>query len=188
MFADRFGRQKGCGFPPEFPLASIYSGMVHYLSVITATLSLESRHGVATDRWTMRRTNGSRLGGPCHLHCAFDGFHHPNYCCTPFPCFKTGRMQPTASQAQSVSDPPIGATADAGHCTQRHGAADEQTRASRPRVACATVVEMPPLSSAFAGCSARLAIWSPLPGAVALPSRRNGSRWGWQPAKCARGP
>ena len=32
MFDDRFARQNRCEPPPEFPLASPYSGIVHHLS------------------------------------------------------------------------------------------------------------------------------------------------------------
>lgn len=32
MFDDRFARQNRCGLPPEFPLASSYTGIDHHLS------------------------------------------------------------------------------------------------------------------------------------------------------------
>ena len=76
-------------------------------------------------------------------------------------------MQPTASQAataQGVGDLPTGATAGrrALHAVtpapRTNGA-----RGPRPRAACATGVEVPPLSSVGAGRSARSAVSSPLP-------------------------
>ncbi|CAF2086785.1 unnamed protein product, partial [Brassica napus] len=38
---ERFARQYRCGPPPEFPLASPRSGIVHHLSVPTGMLTLE---------------------------------------------------------------------------------------------------------------------------------------------------
>ncbi|PKX88245.1 hypothetical protein P174DRAFT_465297 [Aspergillus novofumigatus IBT 16806] len=44
-FDDRFARQNRCEPPPEFPLASPYSGIVHHLSGPTATLTSGSVDG-----------------------------------------------------------------------------------------------------------------------------------------------
>ena len=67
-FDDRFARQNRYGPPPEFPLASACSGIVHHLSG-------PNKHALARplgrglwDRPAMRLLQGSRL--VC-LHCAF---------------------------------------------------------------------------------------------------------------------
>ena len=67
-FDDRFARQNRYEPPPEFPLASPYSGIVHHLSG-------PNKHALARplgrglwDRPAMRLLQGSRL--VC-LHCAF---------------------------------------------------------------------------------------------------------------------
>lgn len=67
-FDDRFARQNRYGPPPEFPLASACSGIVHHLSG-------PNKHALARplgrglwDRPAMRLMKGSRL--VC-LHCAF---------------------------------------------------------------------------------------------------------------------
>ncbi|PWY61434.1 hypothetical protein BO83DRAFT_28521, partial [Aspergillus eucalypticola CBS 122712] len=59
-FDDRFARQNRCEPPPEFPLASPYSGIVHHLSGPTFTLLLKSirRH---QDRSMVRPTRGLHL-------------------------------------------------------------------------------------------------------------------------------
>ena len=141
-FEKRFARQHIYEPPPEFPLASPYSGIVHHLS---------GRNSNALTRIPPRRGNGSVDGAPrerlsprratspaftfiAHPH----GFERPNTRATVAllgPCFKTGRMPPTSSQAaraQGVDDLPPERLACSGHCTQWHGATVERTKAPLP--------------------------------------------------------
>ncbi|KAF2206171.1 hypothetical protein CERZMDRAFT_53921, partial [Cercospora zeae-maydis SCOH1-5] len=57
-FDDRFARQNRCEPPPEFPLASPYSGIVHHLSGPNS-YALTQIHP---------RTSGSVDGAPCGSH------------------------------------------------------------------------------------------------------------------------
>ncbi|OCL14488.1 hypothetical protein AOQ84DRAFT_280952 [Glonium stellatum] len=76
-FDDRFARQNRCEPPPEFPLASPYSGIVHHLSGPNS-YALTQIHP---------KTSGSvddvRLLGPC---------------------FKTGRLQPLRQHPSRSAD------------------------------------------------------------------------------------
>ncbi|KAK7322337.1 hypothetical protein VNO80_34625 [Phaseolus coccineus] len=87
---ERFARQYRCGPPPEFPLASPRSGIVHHLS--------------GPDRYALTRTLHRRsgsVGGATHRgippisFLAPYGFTHPltrTHVRLLGPCFKTGRM------------------------------------------------------------------------------------------------
>ncbi len=92
-FDDRFARQNRCEPPPEFPLASPYSGIVHHLSGPNSH-ALTQIHP---------KTSGSVDGAPrrvptsVHFHCASRGFDDPNARVDVRllgPCFKTGRLRP----------------------------------------------------------------------------------------------
>ncbi|EGF76344.1 hypothetical protein BATDEDRAFT_9655, partial [Batrachochytrium dendrobatidis JAM81] len=85
-FDDRFARQNRYEPPPEFPLASPYSGIVHHLSgpnmYALAQLLL-------IGQWCY-------IFPPFHFYFAF-GFIHSNTCIYVGllgPCFKTGRLKP----------------------------------------------------------------------------------------------
>src|ERR1700712_273316 len=91
-FDDRFARQNRCEPPPEFPLASPYSGIVHHLSGPN-THALPQIH---------RKSSGPGVGAlhdrglDFHFHYAL-GFRHPNTRVDVRllgPCFKTGRLRP----------------------------------------------------------------------------------------------
>ena len=121
----------------------------------------------------MCRANGSRLGGPRvppspSLRIE-TGFHTRTTRATAAllgPCFKTGRMQPTASQAttaQGVDDLPAGRTST-GRTLRAVTRPARRTVESAPaarRRTCATGVDVPPLSSAGFERSARPAVSSP---------------------------
>ena len=90
-FDDRFARQNRCEPPPEFPLASPYSGIVHHLSGpnIHALTRIHPRSSGPVD------------GAPCgsHLHSLSlrSWVCHPKtrtYVRLLGPCFKTGRLKP----------------------------------------------------------------------------------------------
>ncbi|CBX96391.1 predicted protein [Plenodomus lingam JN3] len=76
-FDDRFARQNRCEPPPEFPLASPYSSIVHHLSG-------PNSHALTQ---ILPKTSGSvddvRLLGPC---------------------FKTGRLQPLRQHPSRCAD------------------------------------------------------------------------------------
>ena len=67
-FDDRFARQNRYGPPPEFPLASACSGIVHHLSGPNKHALARPLGRCPWDRPAMRLQVGSRL--VC-LHCAF---------------------------------------------------------------------------------------------------------------------
>ena len=90
-FDDRFARQNRCEPPPEFPLASPYSGIVHHLSGpnILALTQIHLKKSRSVD------------GAPCGSHLRSLSLRvrvfHPNTCIDVRllgPCFKTGRLQP----------------------------------------------------------------------------------------------
>ena len=90
-FDDRFARQNRCEPPPEFPLASPYSGIVHHLS---------GPNIYALTR-TRPKTSGPVDGAPCGSHLYSLSFRswvcHPKtrtYVRLLGPCFKTGRLKP----------------------------------------------------------------------------------------------
>uniref|UniRef100_A0A0R0GHB6 Senescence-associated protein n=1 Tax=Glycine max TaxID=3847 RepID=A0A0R0GHB6_SOYBN len=106
---ERFARQYRCGPPPEFPLASPRSGIVHHLS--------------GPDRYALTRTLHRRsgsVGGATHRGIPPISFLAPYGFTRPLtrthvrllgPCFKTGRMgspQADARSAQSFSSFPRG--------------------------------------------------------------------------------
>src|SRR5437763_6290199 len=92
-FDDRFARQNRCEPPPEFPLASPYSSIVHHLSGPNSYALTQIRP----------KTSGSvdgALSKRSHLRSLslrVMGFKHPNTRTVVRllgPCFKTGRLQP----------------------------------------------------------------------------------------------
>ncbi|KAL5696940.1 hypothetical protein ACHQM5_031201 [Ranunculus cassubicifolius] len=97
---ERFARQYRCGPPPEFPLASPRSGIVHHLS--------------GPDRYAHTRTLHRRsrsVGGATHKgippisFLAPHGFTHPltrTHVRLLGPCFKTGRMGSPLADAGST--------------------------------------------------------------------------------------
>ncbi|KEH17022.1 senescence-associated protein, putative [Medicago truncatula] len=100
---ERFARQYRCGPPPEFPLASPRSGIVHHLS--------------GPDRYALTRTLHKRsgsVGGATHKRIppisflAPNGFTHPltrTHVRLLGPCFKTGRMGSPQADARSAHVP-----------------------------------------------------------------------------------
>ncbi|KAK7327012.1 hypothetical protein VNO80_31466 [Phaseolus coccineus] len=100
---ERFARQYRCGPPPEFPLASPRSGIVHHLS--------------GPDRYALTRTLHRRsgsVGGATHRgippisFLAPYGFTHPltrTHVRLLGPCFKTGRMGSPQADARSAHVP-----------------------------------------------------------------------------------
>jgi len=91
-FDDRFARQNRYEPPPEFPLASPYSGIVHHLSgpnihALPQIFSQSARPGVSAPH--------DRDLNFC-FHYAHE-FNHPNtrrHVRILGPCFKTGRLKP----------------------------------------------------------------------------------------------
>ena len=99
MFDDRFARQNRCEPPPEFPLASPRSGIVHHLSGPdrrAPTRTLHKRSGSAS--------GAAREGLPLVSFLALPRFKNPStrtHVRLLGPCFKTGRMgSPQAVVAQ----------------------------------------------------------------------------------------
>ena len=87
MFDDRFARQNRCEPPPEFPLASPYSGIVHHLSG-------PNRHALTQ---TFHRRSWSVGGAPTLLLSLRIMVCHHNtrtHVRLLGPCFKTGRSEP----------------------------------------------------------------------------------------------
>ncbi|CAN2059324.1 unnamed protein product [Malus fusca] len=100
---ERFARQYRCGPPPEFPLASPRSGIVHHLSG-------PDRH--ARTRTLLRRSRsvgGATLRGiPPVSFLAPYGFDRPltrTHVRLLGPCFKTGRMGSSQADAGSAQLP-----------------------------------------------------------------------------------
>ncbi|XLT46467.1 hypothetical protein HN873_039071 [Arachis hypogaea] len=100
---ERFARQYRCGPPPEFPLASPRSGIVHHLSG-------PDKHALTR---TLHRRSGS-VGGatpggiPPISFLAPCGFIHPltrTHARLLGPCFKTGRMGSPQADARSAQVP-----------------------------------------------------------------------------------
>ena len=88
IFDDRFARQNRCEPPPEFPLASPYTGIVHHLSGPNS-YALTQIH---------QRTSGSVDGAP-KLPPPFtfitrEGFppRHSRRCSTPWSVFQDGSL------------------------------------------------------------------------------------------------
>ncbi|KAK7238206.1 hypothetical protein RIF29_44449 [Crotalaria pallida] len=100
---ERFARQYRCGPPPEFPLASPRSGIVHHL--------------LGPDRYALTRTLHRRSGSvgsathrgiPPISFLAPYGFTHPltrTHVRLLGPCFKTGRMGSPLADARSTQVP-----------------------------------------------------------------------------------
>ncbi|KAK7240702.1 hypothetical protein RIF29_42641 [Crotalaria pallida] len=100
---ERFARQYRCGPPPEFPLASPRSGIVHHLS--------------GPDRYALTRTLHRRSGSigsathrgiPPIIFLAPYGFTRPltrTHVRLLGPCFKTGRMGSPLADARSTQVP-----------------------------------------------------------------------------------
>uniref|UniRef100_A0A6N2KG67 Senescence-associated protein n=1 Tax=Salix viminalis TaxID=40686 RepID=A0A6N2KG67_SALVM len=108
---ERFARQYRCGPPPEFPLASPRSGIVHHLSG-------PDRH--ALTRTLLRRSRsvgGATLEGiPPVSFLAPYGFTRPltrTHVRLLGPCFKTGRMGSPQADARSAHVPGHAVTARA---------------------------------------------------------------------------
>ncbi|XLT02194.1 hypothetical protein HN51_051545 [Arachis hypogaea] len=97
---EQFARQYRCGPPPEFPLASPRSGIVHHLSG-------PDRHALTR---TLHRRSGS-VGGatpggiPPISFLAPCGFIHPLTRTHVSPCFKTGRVGSPQADARSAQVP-----------------------------------------------------------------------------------
>ncbi|KAG6654581.1 hypothetical protein CIPAW_05G155600 [Carya illinoinensis] len=100
---ERFARQYRCGPPPEFPLASPRSGIVHHLS--------------GPDRYALTRTllrRSRSVGGATHKGIPPISFLSPYGFTSPLtrthvrllgPCFKTGRMGCPQADARSTQMP-----------------------------------------------------------------------------------
>ncbi|KAG6654572.1 hypothetical protein CIPAW_05G154700 [Carya illinoinensis] len=100
---ERFARQYRCGPPPEFPLASPRSGIVHHLS--------------GPDRYALTRTllrRSRSVGGATHKGIPPISFLAPYEFTSPLtrthvrllgPCFKTGRMGCPQADARSTQMP-----------------------------------------------------------------------------------
>uniref|UniRef100_A0A6N2N9P9 Senescence-associated protein n=1 Tax=Salix viminalis TaxID=40686 RepID=A0A6N2N9P9_SALVM len=111
---ERFARQYRCGPPPEFPLASPRSGIVHHLSG-------PDRH--ALTRTLLRRSRsvgGATLEGiPPVSFLAPYGFTRPltrTHVRLLGPCFKTGRMGATGRCPERAC---AGARRDGARCSPR---------------------------------------------------------------------
>ncbi|KAF1855972.1 hypothetical protein Lal_00045233 [Lupinus albus] len=110
---ERFARQYRCGPPPEFPLASPRSGIVHHLS--------------GPDRYALTRTLHRRsgsVGGATHKGIPPISFLAPYGFTCPLtrthvrllgPCFKTGRMGSPQADARSTQVPKHTETARASN-------------------------------------------------------------------------
>ncbi|KAL0640916.1 hypothetical protein Bca4012_103821 [Brassica carinata] len=99
---ERFARQYRCGPPPEFPLASPRSGIVHHLSG-------PDRHAHTRTLLRRSRSVGSAPVGilPISFLTPY-GFTHPltrTHVRLLGPCFKTGRMGSPQADALSTQMP-----------------------------------------------------------------------------------
>ncbi|TPX55931.1 hypothetical protein SpCBS45565_g08474, partial [Spizellomyces sp. 'palustris'] len=103
-FDDRFARQNRYEPPPEFPLASPYSGIVHHLSGPNR-YALTQIYQKNPDRSMVhRRSHLSSLSFRIRV-C------HPNtriYVRLLGPCFKTGRLEPFRQHPKRWCDKPTG--------------------------------------------------------------------------------
>ena len=113
MFDDRFARQNRCEPPPEFPLASPYSGIVHHLSG-------PNIHALTqTDPRRSRPVDGAPCGSHLHSLSLRSWVCHPKtrtYVRLLGPCFKTGRLKPLRQhpKCEGVRRPAIRRTAFLG--------------------------------------------------------------------------
>ena len=118
-FDDRFARQNRCEPPPEFPLASPYSCIVHHLSGPNSYAHTQIHP----------KTSGSVDGAPCGSHLHSLSFRvrvlHPNTRIDVRllgPCFKTGRLQPLRQHPSRSADLSPGRPHSApGYNTPRRG-------------------------------------------------------------------
>ncbi|CAN6546908.1 unnamed protein product [Malus baccata var. baccata] len=143
---ERFARQYRCGPPPEFPLASPRSGIVHHLSgpdrhARTRTLLRRSRSvGGATPR-----------GIPPVSFLAPYGFDHPltrTHVRLLGPCFKTGRMGSSQADAGSAQLPKHAWTARAA----RHDRVDDvSSGVSTARALAAAAIRVGPRPEPIGG-------------------------------------
>ncbi|KAK7366219.1 hypothetical protein VNO78_38321 [Psophocarpus tetragonolobus] len=100
---ERFARQYRCGPPPEFPLASPRSGIVHHLSRSRQVCS----HSNPSQKVGVGRRCTHR-GIPPISFLAPYGFTHPltrTHVRLLGPCFKTGRMGSPQADARSMHVP-----------------------------------------------------------------------------------
>ncbi|CAN6588582.1 unnamed protein product [Malus baccata var. baccata] len=143
---ERFARQYRCGPPPEFPLASPRSGIVHHLSgpdrhARTRTLLRRSRSvGGATPR-----------GIPPVSFLAPYGFDRPltrTHVRLLGPCFKTGRMGSSQADAGSAQLPKHAWTARAA----RHDRVDDvSSGVSTARALAAAAIRVGPRPEPIGG-------------------------------------
>ena len=108
IFDDRFARQNRCEPPPEFPLASPYTGIVHHLSGPNSYAPTQIHP----------RTSGSVDGAP-RLPPAFtfitrEGFppKHSHKCSTPWSVFQDGSL--TTITPASLQSAVLGPARDIG--------------------------------------------------------------------------
>ncbi|BFG37415.1 hypothetical protein CerSpe_236890 [Prunus speciosa] len=109
---ERFARQYRCGPPPEFPLASPRSGIVHHLSGPDSMLSLEP-FSEDQGRSAVQPSRGSRSQLPYALR-----VYRPltrTHVRLLGPCFKTGRMGSPQADARSTQMPRHAETARAAY-------------------------------------------------------------------------
>ena len=110
MSDDRFARQNRFGLPPEFPLASSCTGIVHHLSGLSAYAlppphCKQLRRGYAAQDGRNRQDRISELAF-LHFHYAFR-FQHPmtrTYAKLLGPCFKTGRLVDQLLRRDNVAE------------------------------------------------------------------------------------
>nr|TKR79118.1 senescence-associated protein [Populus alba] len=143
---ERFARQYRCGPPPEFPLASPRSGIVHHLSG-------PDRH--ALTRTLLRRSRsvgGATLEGiPPVSFLAPYGFTRPltrTHVRLLGPCFKTGRMGSPQADARSAHVPGHAVTARAAVHDRDDGVS---TGVSKARALAATAIRIGPRPEPIGG-------------------------------------
>ncbi|KAG7529155.1 GAG-pre-integrase domain [Arabidopsis suecica] len=139
---ERFARQYRCGPPPEFPLASPRSGIVHHLSG-------PDRH--AHTRTLLRRSRsvgGAPARDPANqLPCALRVYSpvDSHTCQTPWSVFKTGRMGSPQADARSTQMPRHAVKARAAD--HDHGSdVSAGSFSSLPRGTCSLSVSRPYLA------------------------------------------
>ncbi|KAK7240790.1 hypothetical protein RIF29_42760 [Crotalaria pallida] len=130
---ERFARQYRCGPPPEFPLASPRSGIVHHLS--------------GPDRYALTRTLHRRsgsVGSATHRGIPPISFLAPYGFTRPLtrthvrllgPCFKTGRMGSPLADARSTQVPKHAEST----CTSIHNHHDDVSASMSTARAWATI-------------------------------------------------
>ena len=126
-FGDRFARQNRGGPPPEFPLASSYSSIVHHLSGPNSCAPTQISGRPRTPSGSVDAAHASRRARiHRHFHCAARVCHSRTRTHVRLlgPCFKTGRLtafrQPSSGAEAAHRRPvAVGAALGSPACSPR---------------------------------------------------------------------